>query len=90
VLAGTSPYACHVCSTPWQEKDHEEWKPSCTCKTDAAPLRCRILDPFMGIGTTALAARQHGRDYFGIELNPASIEQARLRLEKVQPELWGR
>ena len=90
VLAGTSPYACQVCSAPWLEEENETWKPSCACKTDVSPGRCRVLDPFMGIGTSALAALRHGRDYFGIELNPDSIEQARLRLAKVQPELWLR
>lgn len=39
-----------------------------------------ILDPFMGSGTTALAARQLGRNYIGIELNPYYIRLARKRL----------
>ena len=29
-----------------------------------------ILDPFMGSGTTAAVAIQHGRQYLGCELNP--------------------
>lgn len=29
-----------------------------------------VLDPFMGSGTTALAALEHGRQYLGCELNP--------------------
>jgi DNA modification methylase len=29
-----------------------------------------ILDPFMGSGTTALAAQEHGRKWVGVELNP--------------------
>jgi DNA modification methylase len=29
-----------------------------------------VLDPFMGSGTTAAAALQHGRQYLGCELNP--------------------
>jgi DNA modification methylase len=39
-----------------------------------------VLDPFMGAGTTALVARQHGRKYVGIELNPAYIKLAEERL----------
>jgi site-specific DNA-methyltransferase (adenine-specific) len=37
-----------------------------------------VLDPFMGSGTTAVAARRCGRDFAGFELNPdycAMIEQ---------------
>jgi len=29
-----------------------------------------VLDPFMGSGTTAMVAKQHGRQYLGCELNP--------------------
>jgi DNA modification methylase len=29
-----------------------------------------VLDPFMGSGTTAAVALQHGRQYLGCELNP--------------------
>lgn len=41
-----------------------------------------VLDPFMGAGTTALVATQHGRRYIGCELNPAYIEIANRRLDK--------
>ncbi len=33
-----------------------------------------ILDPFMGSGTTALAAQEHGRKWVGVELNPEYAE----------------
>ena len=29
-----------------------------------------MLDPFLGAGTTALAAEQLGRDWVGVEINP--------------------
>jgi DNA modification methylase len=41
-----------------------------------------ILDPFMGTGTTALAAEKHGRDWLGIELNPTYAEMAEERIEQ--------
>lgn len=34
-----------------------------------------VLDPFMGSGTTARAAKLHGRDYIGFELNPEYIQE---------------
>jgi DNA modification methylase len=52
------------------------------------PLRCikagckpggTVLDPFSGSGTTGAAARQLGRRYVGIDLNPAYHDLARER-----------
>ncbi|MGB8509849.1 MAG: site-specific DNA-methyltransferase [Pyrinomonadaceae bacterium] len=39
-----------------------------------------VLDPFMGSGTTALAARRLKRHYIGIELNPRYVRLAEMRL----------
>lgn len=41
-----------------------------------------VLDPFLGSGTTALAAQRLGRDYLGIEILPAYVAEARLLLEQ--------
>lgn len=43
-----------------------------------------VLDPFIGSGTTAIAAVQLGRNYIGIDINPAYIELSRQRLEQIQ------
>ena len=60
------------------------WRPSCECKgADGEVLRASkalVLDPYMGSGTTALAAYRLGRDYVGIELNPDYAAMARKRL----------
>ena len=40
------------------------------CILAGAPSGGVVLDPFMGSGTTASVALQHGRQYLGCELNP--------------------
>ena len=42
-----------------------------------------VLDPFCGIGTSLLAAKELGRDFIGIEKEPAYVTIAEKRLEKV-------
>jgi len=39
-----------------------------------------ILDPFMGVGTTAVASKQLDRNFLGFEINPGYIEIANKRL----------
>lgn len=43
-----------------------------------------ILDPFMGSGTTGVAAVQMGRDFIGIEREPAYFDIACRRIEQAQ------
>lgn len=43
-----------------------------------------ILDPFMGVGTTGIAALQLGRKFIGIELDPIHFETACKRIEDAQ------
>lgn len=52
------------------------------CGCNAGWEKGIVLDPFMGAGTTALVAKQAGRNYLGIELNPAYIEIANKRLNQ--------
>ena len=44
-----------------------------------------VLDPFLGSGTTAVACKQLGRKYIGIEINPdyCKIAEDRLRQEEL-------
>lgn len=39
-----------------------------------------VLDPFLGSGTTAAVAKQMGRHYIGIELNPDYCALAEQRI----------
>ena len=41
-----------------------------------------VLDPFMGTGTTALAAKRLGRKYIGIELDAKYVEIAKNKLSQ--------
>lgn len=46
-----------------------------------------VLDPFIGSGTTAVAAIQLGRNYVGIDINREFVEPARKRVSDTQIEL---
>lgn len=52
--------------------------PGCKCGVPARPGL--VLDPFFGAGTVGLVAERHGRDWVGIEINPAYAELAEQRL----------
>jgi DNA modification methylase len=45
-----------------------------------------ILDPFMGSGTTGVAAMQMGRKFIGIEREPKYFEIACERIERAQAQ----
>ncbi len=45
-----------------------------------------VLDPFMGSGQTALAARRSGRTFVGYEINPEYIALAETRLANLSQE----
>lgn len=49
-----------------------------------------VLDPFMGSGTTAIAARQAGRHFTGFELNPDYCDIIRARLAAPEVPVAGK
>ena len=55
----------------------------------SCPPGGRVLDPFMGSGTTAVACAKHGRHFVGYEINPDYCEIARRRVSAVFPESSG-
>lgn len=42
-----------------------------------------VLDPFMGVGTTAVACKKYNRNFIGSELNPEYISVAQKRLDDI-------
>lgn len=46
-----------------------------------------VLDPFMGTGTTAIAAKKLGRKYIGIDVDPKYVEITKNKLEQVIPTI---
>ena len=42
-----------------------------------------VLDPFMGSGTTAVAAKKLDRDFIGIDISPEYVSMAQKRLKEV-------
>lgn len=58
------------------------------CILAGCPKDGIVLDPFMGSGTTAMVALQHGRNYIGFELNEEYIQiQNKARTGAVQIRL---
>lgn len=91
ILAGSPERRCSQCRAPWTREKHRRLghlavlgalRPTCAC--DAATERGVVLDPFMGSGTTAIAAERHGRDWMGIELNPEFARLAQRRIAEAR------
>src|SRR5690606_1365144 len=87
LLATCPERICIKCGLPWHRSLPKtvghlavmgELLPACSCQAGHRPGI--VLDPFMGAGTTAVAAEQLGRRWLGIELNPDFAEQALERI----------
>jgi len=75
-----------------EERFHPTQKPLEVMKwvIDLCPVSNTILDPFMGSGTTGVAAIQMGRKFVGIERDPKYFEIACKRIKQAiaQPQLF--
>ncbi len=49
-----------------------------------------VLDPFIGTGTTAIAAKKLGRRFIGIDVDPKYVEITNKKLEQVEPTVINR
>jgi DNA modification methylase len=75
-----------------QENHHPTVKPLALmrylCRLTATPTGGVVLDPFMGSGTTGVAALMEGRQFIGIELDADYLAIAERRLACTQPALF--
>ena len=90
--AAKAPFFEHCASSVWRcptetGQEHPTQKPvklmSRLIHASTTPA-CVILDPFMGSGTTGVAAVQMGRDFIGIEREPKYFDIACKRIEDAQ------
>lgn len=88
ILATCPPHVCTACRLPWRRSTRRvdfvagtaQPRPFVPCDCQAETRPGIVLDPFFGTGTVALVARQYGRDWLGIELNPDYLPLAGDRL----------
>jgi len=88
IQAGCPEQRCTTCKAPWRRPIRRlgatavrlVLEPSCAHRDGHE--RGLVLDPFMGSGTTAVAAMKHQRDWLGIELNPEYATSARKRIQE--------
>ncbi|MEV4058281.1 site-specific DNA-methyltransferase [Amycolatopsis sp. NPDC049688] len=87
LLATCPERVCAACGAPWRRRlERQDGRLvavddlRAVCQCDAASRSGVVLDPFLGSGTTALAAEKHGRDWLGIELNPEYAAMAEERM----------
>ena len=71
-----------------EDRFHPTQKPVAVMKwvIDLCPKADTILDPFMGSGTTGVAAVQMGRKFIGIEREPKYFDIACERIEAAQKQ----
>jgi DNA modification methylase len=95
LLATCPPQVCTACRRPWRRSTRrvvfEDGEPQprafvpCDCRAPTRPGL--VLDPFFGTGTVAQMARQHKRDWLGIELNPDYLPLVEARLSMAVPRM---
>ena len=72
--AGCPEKVCLKCDVPFREEA------CCNCDVGFRPGV--VLDPFFGSGTVGIVAKDQGKDYIGIELNPNYIKLAENRIAR--------
>ncbi len=87
IQAGCPAARCTRCRLPWRRQLIRRLGGTALRGALAATCECQapnepglVLDPFIGSGTTAVAAENLGRDWLGVELNPDFAAIARERI----------
>ncbi|MES2782610.1 MAG: DNA methyltransferase [Pseudomonadota bacterium] len=70
----------HPCAKPLKAWTWLTWKMALEGET--------VLDPFMGSGTTGIAAHTNRQKFVGIEISPAYFDLACRRIEQAQKQLF--
>ena len=82
ILATCPAVVCSDCGLAWGPvKGRPTGFVGPRCDMAAAPRPGVVLDPSFGTGTVGQVAAELGRDWLGIELNPAYAELAQSRLK---------
>lgn len=77
----------YVAGPGWDDKQRMGGKPTRLMQlivTDYSRPNELVCDPFMGAGTTGVACMKEGRDFIGIEIDPAAFDIACKRIEDAQ------
>ena len=78
------PIGCDVVRSDDLDKSHHEWGQSCSgferlLRLLTAP-GWHVVDPFLGAGTTAVAAQRTGRRFTGCDIDGGHVQTAKGRL----------
>lgn len=83
-------YFTDVAESPKADKEHHHWGQSVGGMLNIMRSFVRpgdtIVDPFLGGGTTGLAALQLGANFVGCDIDPDAVALARSRLEALRQE----
>jgi site-specific DNA-methyltransferase (adenine-specific) len=85
-IAGPCIPGVYSVSMPGSRKQHMTEKPVEMLAQFMPIAGDVVLDPFMGAGSTGIAAVQSGRRFIGIEIDPRYFEIACRRIEAAQTE----
>lgn len=91
IQAGTPEARCATCRAPWRRPIRRLGATAtrlalqASCGHAGDPEPGVVIDPFMGSGSTAVAAEALGRHWVGIELNATFAAEARARIAAARP-----
>jgi DNA modification methylase len=80
----TPEWVCKKCNLPISTAYNRKtnYLEMLSCKCNDGKTKPLVFDPFMGSGTTALAALELDRDFCGLELNTAYFEECEKRIKE--------